>query len=104
MTNSDWIYDDIAKSFAKTLDRMGRGEREDGNEKRRQITLDSFSRYVKPLYLIWDFSEWFIGHSGSTYWPKKIQRKQRYFSRLNPIWRSWTFTNWKDKGQTYRAR
>ena len=33
MPNPDGIYDDIAKSFAKTLDRMGKGEREDGNEK-----------------------------------------------------------------------
>jgi hypothetical protein len=37
--NPDSIYDDIAKSFAKTLDRMGKGEREDSNQNRRQITL-----------------------------------------------------------------
>jgi hypothetical protein len=35
MPNPDEIYDDIAKSFARTLDRMGKGVREDGNENRR---------------------------------------------------------------------
>ncbi len=68
MPNPDGIYDDIANSFAKTLDRMGKGEREDGNE-RRQITFHSFRRFVKTTisdlgYM--DYSEYFIGHSGST--------------------------------------
>src|SRR3954451_19664070 len=31
------LYNDLSRSFAKTLDRMGKGEREDGNERRRQI-------------------------------------------------------------------
>lgn len=47
MPNPNMIYDDVARSFAKTLDRMGKGEREDGNERRRQITLHSFRRFVK---------------------------------------------------------
>ena len=42
MPNPDGIYDDIAKAFAKTLDRMGKGEREDSNQNGRQITLHSF--------------------------------------------------------------
>ena len=41
------IYYDLARSFGKTLDRMGRGSREEGNERRRQITLHSFRRFVK---------------------------------------------------------
>jgi integrase len=40
------LYFDMASSFAKTLDRMGKGIREDDN-KRRKITLHSFRRYVK---------------------------------------------------------
>ena len=31
MPNPNMIYDDLAWSFAKTLDRMGKGEKEDGN-------------------------------------------------------------------------
>ena len=66
--NPDGLYDDIAKSFAKTLDRMGKGDREDGNEQRRQITLHSFRRLVKTTISdlgYADYSEYFIGHSGS---------------------------------------
>jgi integrase len=61
------IYFDMASSFAKTLDRMGKGAREDDNEKRREITLHSFRRYVKTTISdlgYQDFSEYFIGHSG----------------------------------------
>ena len=35
------IYYNLARSFGKTLDRMGRDTREDGNERRRHITLHS---------------------------------------------------------------
>ena len=41
-------YYDSAKFFAKMLDRMGKGDREDGsNNRKRQITLHSFRRFVK---------------------------------------------------------
>jgi integrase len=87
MPNPDGIYDDIAKSFAKTLDRMGKGEREDGNEGRRQITLHSFRRFVKTTISdlgYSDYSEYFIGHSGSTYWQKKESEKAELFQKIEP--------------------
>jgi integrase len=85
--NPDGLYDDIAKSFAKTLDRMGKGDREDGNEQRRQITLHSFRRFVKTTISdlgYADYSEYFIGHSGSTYWQKKDSEKAEIFRRIEP--------------------
>jgi len=37
--NPGHFYDDFCKTFGKTLDRMNRGNREEGsNERRRQIT------------------------------------------------------------------
>jgi integrase len=87
MPNPDGIYDDIAKSFAKTLDRMGKGEREDANKNRRQITLHSFRRFVKTTISdlgYSDFSEYFIGHSGSTYWRKKDSEKVEIFHKVEP--------------------
>jgi integrase len=87
MPNPDGIYDDIAKSFAKTLDRMGKGEREDGNEGRRQITLHSFRRFVKTTISdlgYSDYSEYFIGHSGSSYWQKKDSEKAELFTKIEP--------------------
>ena len=87
MPNPAVIYDDLARSFAKTLDRMGKGEREDGNERRRQITLHSFRRFVKTTISdlgYADFSEYFIGHSGSTYWRKKDSEKAEIFLKIEP--------------------
>jgi hypothetical protein len=31
-----------------------------------------------------DFSEWFIGHSGSTYWRKKDSEKADIFRKIEP--------------------
>jgi hypothetical protein len=81
------IYIDLIKSFGKTLDRMGKGAREDGNERRRQITLHSFRRFVKTTISdlgYSDFSEYFIGHSGSTYWRKKDSEKAEIFRKIEP--------------------
>ena len=36
------------------MDQMGKGEREDSNERRRQITLHSFRRFVKTTIYDWD--------------------------------------------------
>jgi len=81
------LYVDLSSSFAKTLDMMGKGEREDGNERRRQITLHSFRRFVKSTISdlgYSDYSEWFIGHSGSTYYRKKESEKIEIFRKIEP--------------------
>ena len=76
------IYYDLARSFGKTLDRMGRGIREKGNERRSQITLHSFRRFVRTTISdlgYADYSEYFIGYSGSIYWRKKDSEKAEIF-------------------------
>jgi integrase len=85
--NPNNLYVDFGTSFAKTLDRMGKGAREDGNNKRRRITLHSFRRYVKSTISdlgYQDYSEYFIGHSGSTYWTKKESEKAEIFQKIEP--------------------
>jgi integrase len=85
--NPDNLYVALQNSFGKTLDRMGKGTREDGNEKRREITLHSFRRFVKTMISdlgYQDFSEYFIGHSGSTYWTKKDSEKAEIFRKIEP--------------------
>jgi hypothetical protein len=70
-----------------TLDRNGKGAREDGNERRRQITLHSLRRFVKTTISdlgYADYSEYFIGHSGSTYWRKKDSEKAEIFRKIEP--------------------
>ena len=81
------LYQDLVRSFAKTLDRMGKGAREDGNGRRRQITLHSFRRFVKTTISdlgYADYSEYFIGHSGSTYWREKDSKKAEIFCKVQP--------------------
>ena len=67
---------------------MNRGDRGDGsNGRRRQITLHSFRRFVKTTISdlgYGDYSEWFIGHSGSTYWRKKESEKAELFKKIEP--------------------
>jgi integrase len=85
--NPGFLYNDLCKSFAKTLDRLGKGNREDGNQRRREITLHSLRRFVKTTISdlgYADFSEWFIGHSGSTYWTKKDSEKAEIFRKIEP--------------------
>jgi hypothetical protein len=43
------LYEDFGKSFAKTLDRVGKGAKEDGNTNRRQIIFHSFRQFVKII-------------------------------------------------------
>ena len=81
------LYINLSSSFAKTLDRMGKGEREDNNERRRQITFHSFRRFVKSTISdlgYSDYSEWFIGHAGSTYYRKKDSEKVEIFRKIEP--------------------
>ena len=81
------FYTTLVLQFEKTLDRNGMGSREEGIKTRRirrKITLHSFRRFVKTTISdlgYSDYSEWFIGHSGSTYWRKKDNEKSRNISK-----------------------
>jgi hypothetical protein len=79
------IYNYLAGIFAKSIDRILMGNREDGSEIRREITLHSFRRFVKTTISdlgYSDYSEWFIGHAGSTYWRKKNSEKAEIFKKI----------------------
>jgi integrase len=82
------LYADLCSSFGNTLDRINKGDREDGsNGRRREITLHSFRRFAKTTISdlgYGDYSEWFIGHSGSTYWRKKESEKAELFEKIEP--------------------
>ena len=80
-------YYHLVFSFGKTLDRIGMGSKEESNENRRKITLHSFRRFVKTTISdlgYADYSEWFIGHAGSTYWRKKDNEKAEIFKKIEP--------------------
>jgi integrase len=80
------MYFQFQYNFAKILDRSGKGEKED-NGKRRRITFHSFRRFAKTTISdlgYSDYSEWFIGHAGSTYWRKKDSDKAEIFKKIEP--------------------
>ena len=61
--------------------------KEDENEIRREITLHSFRCFVKTTISdlgYSDYSVWFIGHYGSTYWRKKDNEKAEIFQKIEP--------------------
>ena len=69
------------------MDRLRKGEIEDNNERRRQVTFHSFRRFVKTTISdlgYADYSEYFIGHSVSTYWRKKESEKAEIFRKIEP--------------------
>lgn len=85
------IYSTLLTMFDKTLDRMAGiySEYEDGPDntdyRRRKITLHSFRRFVKSTISdlgYSDYSEWFIGHSGSTYYRKSEKEKAELFQKI----------------------
>lgn len=85
-SNPKYIYTEMAGSYAKTLDRIGKGIFED-NKRRRKITFHSFRRYVKGVISdlgFGDFSEYFIGHTGSTYYRKTENEKAEIFRKIEP--------------------
>jgi hypothetical protein len=95
------LYVYMNEEFARTLDRIGFGNREDGNEGRREITFHSFRRFVKTTISdlgYQDFSEWFIGHAGSTYWRKKDSEKAELFRKIEPYITFLDVTGLESKG------
>ncbi|HJU35496.1 MAG TPA: site-specific integrase [Nitrososphaera sp.] len=101
------LYVYMNEEFARTLDRIGFGNREDGNEGRREITFHSFRRFVKTKISdlgYQDFSEWFIGHAGSTYWRKKDSEKAELFRKIEPYLTFLDITGLESKGADIEAR
>ena len=95
------LYVHVNEDFAHTLDRIGFGNREDGNRGRREITFHSFRRFVKTTISdlgYQDFSEWFIGHAGSTYWRKKETEKAELFRKIEPYLTFLDITGLESKG------
>jgi integrase len=95
------LYAHMDVDFASTLDRIGFGNRENDNKGRREITFHSFRRFVKTTISdlgYQDFSEWFIGHAGSTYWRKKDSEKAELFRKIEPYLTFLDITGLESKG------
>lgn len=71
------IYPRINEEFRKILKSITLDQRKE-EIIRGKITLNSFRRFARTTVADQtntDYAEWFIGHSGSTYWRKKPEEK-----------------------------
>ena len=80
----DGLYITFVAIFNDTLDRLGGkyATHETKSKRRRKITLHSLRRFTKSTISdlgYSDYSEWFIGHSGSTYYRKSDKEKYELF-------------------------
>lgn len=102
------LYSEMRQAFAKTLDRMERGQREESQGvKHRKITLHSMRRYVKSTISdlgYYDYSEWFISHSGSTYYRKSEREKSEIFKKIEPYLTFLDYEELERKGADIASR
>jgi integrase len=78
------LYYVVRKEFVQLLTLVDAAKTEG---RRHAITLNSFRRFAKTTISDvagYDYSEWFIGHAGSTYWRKKIEERNEAFGRCEP--------------------
>ena len=94
------LYDYFAEAFAELVDTLdnggnGGGDGSDSNNdssirkvgERRKVTLKTFRDFVKSTISdlgYSDFSEWVIGHAGSTYYQKSEKERMEVFKKLEP--------------------
>ncbi len=79
------LYNQLAEEFGQVLDRIGLSKRQENKGNRHSITLHSFRRHVKTTISDLghsDYSEWFIGHSHSTYYRKPQSEKLELFRKI----------------------
>jgi integrase len=76
------LYARLSFHFANLLDKIGMNQRKEG-QTRRKISFHSFRRLVKSTIsdIDSDYSEYYIGHSGSSYWTKKEHVKQEKYKQ-----------------------
>src|SRR5215218_4675602 len=86
----DGLYDYLSEAFAELIDILDGGTgNDDSNSRkvgeRRKVTLKTFRDFVKSTISdlgYSDFSEWMIGHGGSTYYQKSEKERMDLFRKL----------------------
>ena len=86
----DGLYDYLSEAFAELVDILEGGIGNDGSNSRkvgehRKVILKTFRDFVKSTISdlgYSDFSEWIIGHVGSTYYQKSEKERMEVFRKL----------------------
>jgi len=85
--NPESMYFTIRDEFAEVTDRIKLTEGKDRDDRRRKLTMHTFRDFVKSTVAdaaSTDYSEWFIGHAGSTYYNKKEIDRVMLFRKAEP--------------------
>jgi integrase len=83
----DFIYNNLLLKFEKTLDLLDIQYENSSTHRRRRITFHSLRRFTKSVISdlgYSDFSEWYIGHAGSTYYRRSDKDKFELFKKIEP--------------------
>jgi integrase len=86
INNIENVYTTLVTEFNKIEDQLKIGY-ENAAKRRRVYTLHSLRRFVKSTISdlgYSDFSEWAIGHAGSTYYRKSDKEKFELFKKIEP--------------------
>jgi integrase len=109
----EYIYSTLVTAFQKTLDRMGGiyASYEDvsinNTYSRHRLTLHSFRRWVKSVISdlgYSDFSEWFIGHAGSTYYRKSENERAELFRKVESYLTYLDYATFERKGADIQSK
>jgi integrase len=103
------IYVKLLLQFHTVLDAVDFGQRKDNLSHRRKITLHSFRRFVKTTIADTlagsDYSEWFLGHTKSTYYVSKpAVRSEIYRTRCMKYLTFLEYSTLEATGKTNEAR
>lgn len=106
INNIDNIYTTLVTEFNKIEDQLKIGY-ENAAKRRRIFTFHSLRRFVKSTISdlgYSDFSEWFIGHSGSTYYRKSDKEKFELFRKIEPYLTYLDFASLERKGADIQTK
>jgi integrase len=104
----DGLYNDMLLMFEKTTDRLGGKYAElEPSKKRRKFTLHSMRRWVKTTISDLghsEYSEYYIGHIGSTYYRVSEKEKLELFRKIEPYLTFLDQTTLERKGADQQTR
>jgi integrase len=109
----DGLYDFLSGAFAELIDILDGDTGNDGSSnsrkvgERRKVTLKTFRDFVKSTISdlgYSDFSEWMIGHAGSTYYQKSERERIELFGKLEHYLTYLDVASLEAKGADVEAR
>jgi integrase len=106
------VYDNLSEAFAELMDILDGGTDNDAGYSRKvgerhKVTLKTFRDFVKSTISdlgYSDFSEWMIGHAGSTYYQKSEKERTELFRKLEHYLTYLDVESFEAKGADFEAR